>query len=248
MSSHGRSGGAPTKPKRATHTSKEKRNCNVRSLQAEYAGPRTSLSGRAAVQVSDYAPSELETISKLANDKHVTFEGRQRYLSIFLDIYRAMHFDETSSGITVAPRREGTLFARELGLLSKGPSFLPHMKRIPLGDGLAVGIEFLPDKLDRTSSCRIVDGAIASGATVITLMDIFSSATDRFDIYTVHCTQASVNALLHYGAILQKEVIVHAGFVGGVLNKKFYAVAATDSSSVIVGDVGDMIAPLFKEC
>jgi uracil phosphoribosyltransferase len=136
------------------------------------------------------------------------------------------------------------LLARELGWLSSD-AFTPHMKRIPMHDNLAIGVEFLPTRSERGHCCRIVDGAIASGATVITLMEMFSSLAGKFEIYTVHCTEESVNALTRYGRLLHRDVIIFAGFVGGVLNSKFYAVEADNPSILLVGDVGDTIAPIM---
>ncbi len=185
----------------------------------------------------------LRTISEIANEPNVTDESRQKYLDAFLSVYRNMSLAVPSSGITVAPRREGMLLARELGWLTN-TAFVPHMKRIPLDDGLAVGIEYLPRSMHYAAYCQIFDGAIASGATAITLMELFSNIVCHFDIYTVHCPQGAINAMASYAAVLQKGISLCIGYVSGVLNKKFYAVSA-ETSKVIVGDVGDMITPIL---
>jgi uracil phosphoribosyltransferase len=143
-----------------------------------------------------------------------------------------------------APRREGMLLARELGWLTDA-SFLPHMKRIPLNDGLAVGIEYLPHNIHTSRSCHILDGVIASGATVITLMELFFNMVDHFNIYTVHCPGGAINALTSYAAILKKEISLYVGHISGTLDNNFYAVSAEDSK-LIVGDVGDIISPLLN--
>lgn len=197
--------------------------------------------------ISDAEQSTLDEISIIANRPNITDVDREKYLRIFLDVYESIPFNTapTRPTVTVAPRREGMLLARELGWLPDN-AYTPHLKRIPLQGDLAIGIDFLPVPPGHGCCCRIVDGAIASGATIITLMEILYHATADFEIYTVHCTQESVNALLRYARVLQKNITIYTGFVGGVLNDKFYAVTVNDPSVVIIGDVGDMIAPILE--
>ena len=123
----------------------------------------------------------LSEISALANKQSPTMQDRKRYLDTFLDIYRGMQLADFGCGsITAAPKREGLLLAREL---SKLPSdvFAPHLKRIPWESGLAIGIEYLPI-LRAKRSCQIIDGAVASGATVLALMEMLTPLVDEFKI------------------------------------------------------------------
>jgi hypothetical protein len=190
--------------------------------------------------------SQLNKLETIANRTSLTQRERQEYLATFLSLLSDMPFEASSANLlAVAPAREGMLLAQNLGW-SAGNLFSPHIKRITRYPDLAIGVEHLPRALSSAQRCRIIDGAIASGATVLTIMEIYSNVVEAFDIFTVHCTPDAMSALLNYARLLRKNITIYAAFVSGRLNDHFYAVSDNNPYSLLVGDVGDIISPLLE--
>lgn len=190
--------------------------------------------------------NELSTLTAIANRKPLVEADRRQYLRALLDAYSSIApaFRSDPTCLVVAPRREGMYLARELGWLRSGHA-TPDMKRIPFEGGLTVGISEFRVLPRNYESCEIVDGAIASGATVMTLMELLHPTVARFDVFTAHATTSSVEALHRYARYLDRDVTVRAAYVSGCLNDEYYAVDPNRPDQVIVGDLGDMIAPIL---
>ena len=174
--------------------------------------------------------------------------ARRRYLATLLQLYRMLPRSPQcadGSTLTVAPQREGALLAGELGWLS-GHAYLPHAKRIGFGDGLLIGLDEIAP-LTTYSTCRIIDGAIASGATTIALLASLADFVRHFEVYSVHAACEGLWAILRFASLRELSVDITVAHVTQGLNRHFYAVAATDPHSLQVGDLGDTIADLLPE-
>ena len=93
-------------------------------------------------------------------------------------------------------------------------------------------------------SCVLIDGAIASGITVIALMAKLSKTISHFEILSVHGTIEGIRAILRCADQLNVNISVKVGHLSGVLNSEYYAVSADGQSTLQVGDLGDTIANL----
>ena len=92
--------------------------------------------------------------------------------------------------------------------------------------------------------CLIIDGAIASGATVISIIQQLKDKVNNFQIYSVHAPREGVSALLKYGADAGIEIRIILGHITTGLNQKYYAVYPGDENRQVVGDLGDTISEI----
>jgi phosphoribosylpyrophosphate synthetase len=123
----------------------------------------------------------------------------------------------------------------------------PHAKRIPYQNGIVVGLDDTSFDVD-VKNAAIVDGAIASGSTLMAIMYFLKEkGISNTKIYSVHGTEKSLYLLEKFALKNNIMLTIHITYVSGILNKKFYAVCPEDSTKLIVGDLGDTIADLFKE-
>src|SRR5262249_10651778 len=109
--------------------------------------------------------------------------------------------------------------------------------------GLLVGVTGL-DISRLYEGCTIIDGAIASGATLITMMHGLKPVTPRFHVFSVHATVQGLRAILRYALDERIDVRFSVGHVTSGLNDHFYAVLPDQPSKVVVGDLGDTIWPI----
>jgi uracil phosphoribosyltransferase len=145
----------------------------------------------------------------------------------------------------VAPEREGRILTQSMHMLRAGRDLTPHAKRIPFEHGLLVGVS----KCSAASNGRpllFLDGAIASGATLITLLDLLAVPGVPVDICSVHAAGEGVRSIARYAAASRLSVRIYAGHVTEGLSPKFYAVCPS-TSELVVGDLGDTIAPVAVE-
>lgn len=188
-----------------------------------------------------------DSLATIANDKDLTKAKRVVYRDTLEHIYRLIGIDAArerfSGALWVAPEREGRILAERLGCLSVACSIAPTAKRMPYKGGIAVGVD-MPPAAQAFSDCVIVDGAIASGATLIALIERLKGTAQRVRVYAAHCTVASLWGLAAYADAAGVDLHVVVGHASGVLNEKFYAVSALDSSRLMVGDLGDTISDL----
>jgi hypothetical protein len=218
-------------------------------LHALHAAKRSSLpaSFRVVSQEDPEAGRLADSLAAFANDKNLTVAKRLAYRDILERIYRAIGIeparDKFSGALWIAPEREGRILAERLGCLTVAHSLAPTAKRMPYKGGIAVGVG-MPPVAQTFSDCVIVDGAIASGATLIALVERLKGTAERVWVYAAHCTVASLWGLAAYAEAAGVELHVVVGHASGVLNAKFYAVSEQDPSRLMVGDLGDTIADL----
>lgn len=185
----------------------------------------------------------MATLTRIAN-QHMSKQQRTEYLTALLDIYESLPEkpDSGSELLTIAPMREGYLLSKELGWFPSS-GIAPQMKRIPLTGGLTVGSTSLPTF--NVHTCNIIDGAIASGSTIITLVEMLQKTIKKIRLFVVHATAAGLAAIGNYCKRRGIELVVYVGVVSGTLNEKYYAVDDRNPSRLIVGDLGDAIAPIL---
>lgn len=139
--------------------------------------------------------------------------------------------------------REGRALAEAMGWLPSGHNCHPHAKRIPYQGGLLVGVTEIED-LDAYFKCVIIDGAIASGATVISVIQKVRPFISSYKVYSVHSSLEGLHAVNRYCASTGLDLRLTVGHATRGLNKKFYAVAQPNTKMLVVGDLGDTISGL----
>ncbi len=188
---------------------------------------------------------EFEILSSIANAK-LDSTAALAYRTSLINIYRLLlsqPCDRAASRLlTIAPRREGKLLA-ELLEWEYGHVCAPHAKRIPYEGGLVVGMEAMLMS-GRYNECRIIDGAIASGSTIIAMLAAVQPHCNTVHIFAVHSTAEGARAIIAAGHTLGLSVTIHAGHVTSGLNDKYYAVDGVDPAKLVVGDLGDILAAL----
>jgi hypothetical protein len=145
----------------------------------------------------------------------------------------------------VGVEREGGILAERMGWLPPGRSLRIHAKRIGHEGGLIVGLSGCPS-LAEYNCCVIIDGAIASGATMIAVMEQLRSFVSTFRIFTVHASIEGLRGLVRYAAEAGIDLVVVAAHATEGMNAKFYAIDPNDPGRVMVGDLGDTISDLGK--
>lgn len=189
-----------------------------------------------------------QIFTQVANNPHPRREDRIIYLSELLHAYRRMESSLAiaSDTILIGPQREGALLVRELGWDKKAKRTLfPHAKRIPYQKSLVVGLGDIQLEVGGTKAV-IVDGAIASGATLMAIMSLLrAKGTKEIEIYSVHGTEKGLFNLDQFAQENDIQLAIHIAFVSGILNEKYYAVYPYDPSTLVIGDLGDTITVLF---
>jgi len=195
-----------------------------------------------ASETDDEIVQAMATLREIANQPVQTAAGRRRYFSALQHVYRRLLVripDEDR--VVIAPEREGRILAESLGVLRAGIDLAPHAKRIPFNGGLLVGVSAC--RLQRRARRLLLfDGAIASGATLITLLELVGRPDTPIAICSVHAAREGMRAIHRYAVQSQLQIDIFVGHVTEGLSSKYYAVGA--SHELIVGDLGDTIAPL----
>lgn len=192
---------------------------------------------------------DILTLSEIVNCASLTDKSRRLYFDTLLRIYQKLPSRPEGScsdpgTLCVGIEREGRILAETLGCLPEGHSFKPHTKRVPFEEGLLVGMTGIPDVLPEYARCLIIDGAIASGSTLIALIEKLRAATACFHIYSAHSTYEGLRAITRYGSSEGLDIHLTVGHATTGINDHFYATFPEDSSKVVVGDLGDMISSL----
>jgi hypothetical protein len=193
---------------------------------------------------------EIEILTRIANALAISLDDRREYFATLKSIYSKLPLPpdfkcSDMKSLFVAPEREGRILADAMGWLPSEHSLHPHAKRIPYDGGLLVGL----DKCETTSSYDnsvIVDGAIASGVTIMAVMCKLQNVVKTFHIYTVHSTCEGLRAIVRYGESLGLHINITVGHTTPGMNEKYYAILSSDSSKLMVGDLGDTIGDLEK--
>lgn len=190
--------------------------------------------------------AELDLITAVANLPTQTATDRTAYRDALLRIYRRLPVDlaalAADDTLCVGPLREGRQLAEDLGCLPAGRDLAPSAKRISYHDGILVGLSALPPQVPQRS-CLIIDGVVASGATVMAIIQELPPTVREVILVAAHTTAAGGTALYRYAAALGRQFHMVVGHVSGVLNDHFYAVTP-DDGRVVLGDVGDTISGL----
>lgn len=205
-------------------------------------------------EILDRSPAGIDHWKKvlgvLANAKTLTPGDRALYFAALLSIYQQLSYHAVESRgdvktLFVGIEREGRILAESLGWLPPGHSLAPHAKRIRNDSGLLVGTCGV-DVHGDFDECVLVDGAIASGATLIGVMESIRQRTDcdLYRVLSVHGTIEALRALVRYSSAKGLKLLVDVGYTTSGLNRDFYAVEE-DGATKVVGDLGDIIAPLW---
>jgi putative hydrolases of HD superfamily len=142
----------------------------------------------------------------------------------------------------IANQAEPSAEERKTYFNPAGRHLIPSAKRMAYEGGLLVGLDFDEVTPGRYRRCVIVDGAIASGVTLMALIHRLQPSIREFHVFSAHATQSSLRALARFGAWIGVEIDIVVGHVSGRLNEKYYAVE--DDGRLVVGDLGDMISPV----
>jgi len=192
--------------------------------------------------------SLIGELTEIANILQPTYDQRTRYFQSLISLYQSLPKSTESfkkpETLHVCPEREGRILAFSLGWFG-GRCQTPHAKRIPYRRGLIVGLSGLYQ--DRAyESCNIIDGAIASGATLISIMEALKRKVVSFHVYSAHAAIEGLRALFVYACANRIALQVTVAHATEGLNKKYYAVVE-GSTRLVVGDLGDTIADLTTE-
>ncbi len=191
---------------------------------------------------------DVQILSRIANKPHLCTSDRELYLNTLKCIYKKLPYQPTELAVKqdtlcVGIEREGQILATALQCLPVGRSLKPHAKRIPYDGGILVGLSSI-SKINMYSRCLIIDGAIASGSTLISLINELRSVSSSFHIYSAHSTLEGLLAIYSYFKNSNLDIHIVVGDASGNLNKKYYAVDSKAVKQLVVGDLGDTIAPI----
>jgi len=192
--------------------------------------------------------TDMEVLQHTANASYHEVAMKREYYQKLLDIYGKLHIHphdiaRDEGTLCVGIEREGRILAEAMNCLPKNRSMRPHCKRIPFEGGLLIGLyQASPDEKNY-DQCLIVDGAIASGATIMAMMWQLRNTSNSISIASVHGPCQGLRAIIRFGRELGLEVNLYVGHATVGLNGKFYAVNPGDGS-LILGDVGDTISDL----
>ena len=142
--------------------------------------------------------------------------------------------------LCVGIRRAGHFLGETLGWLPEGRSICPHAKRIPYEKGLLVGLSQL--QTSRRWNCLfLVEGAIATGATIISVVQQLRMQVESVAVCAVHAPLEGIEAIVRYCDTLKLPVSVSLAHATTGMNSKYYAVDPNDPCSVVIGDTGDLM-------
>lgn len=223
-----------------------------RDVLQELHAPEPDVALQPSVRiVSETAPIVAELVrqlTRLANHTTLSSDDRKHYLDALLAIYGRLEFEpariaENPKTLVVGIEREGRILAERIGCLLPGKGMRPQAKRIHFEGGLIVGLNGV-GKPNGFDDCVIIDGAIASGATQITLLEHLKDYVTGFRIFSAHATIEGLRAIGKYAANMDIDLSLTVGHATAGLNDHFYAVLPDDPNLLVVGDLGDTISPV----
>jgi hypothetical protein len=188
----------------------------------------------------------MSTLGAVANAQHKTSSMRRDYLRALLDLFATLpadfwHLADREDVACLAPEREGRQLAQALGFLHADRMATPNAKRIALEDGLLVAMTPVAVPA-RSHVCLVVDGVIATGATLIAAIDALADRIKEFHVVCAHSTAAGLWALHRFADARDVSLRVGVAAVSGTLNDHFYATVTGAPELLVLGDVGDTIA------
>ena len=195
--------------------------------------------------------ADVSVLTAVANSSKVSVADRHRYFDALTSIYaklprKPIQAREDPNTLFVGIEREGRILAESLNCLPDGHSIRPHAKRIWFDDGLLVGFTGIPP-LPTFGRCTVIDGAIASGSTLIALLEHLQAVVRSFHIYSAHAAWEGLRAITRYANATGLEVQVTVGHVTRGINDHYYAILPEDHGQVVVGDLGDTISELERQ-
>jgi hypothetical protein len=229
--------------------------------------PENSDHSESSEKIRRTLDDAFAVFADIANRKpheYANKDERREYLSQLLEVYQKMQkkssdlrtaLDDATS-LVIAPKREGSILAREMGWDQLESGFVePDAKRIHFKDaggaedGLVVGLSGLEiDSPTNYKRAVLVDGAIASGATLNAIIKLLRTSIKEFHIVCVHATEEGLKTFQSYVEHRKADGItvqIHAGRVCGKLSSHYYAIeedpADNRRNRLIVGDLGDTI-------
>jgi hypothetical protein len=190
--------------------------------------------------------NDMEILSNVANSSSITTQQRESYFAALKNIYgklpsRPDEATQDESKLFVGIEREGRILAQSLGWLPGSHNVHPDAKRVPFHSGLLIGLGQFAT-LREYDTYFIIDGAIASGATIISVIEKLHHGISSFNIYSVHSTYQGLHAITRYGRSEGLDLRITVGHATAGISKQFYAIDATNK--LIVGDLGDTISDL----
>ncbi len=192
---------------------------------------------------------DMNLLSQIANSAHITVAQRKKYYAALLSIYKKLparpdEFCQDDKILFIGIEREGRILAQSLNWLPRSHSIHPHAKRIPFKGGLLIGLTDLPLLQTSYNGCVIIDGAIASGATIIAIIEQLRSHVDNFSVYSVHSSSEGIRAISAFAKSknINAKIIVGHATIG--IDKHFYAIDPANPQKVVVGDLGDTISDI----
>ncbi len=191
---------------------------------------------------------DIQVLTDIVNNAPGDPAQRARYFETLKAIYRKLHsspeeFTQDRSMLFIGVEREGRILARHLEWLPAGHHTSPHAKRMRYDGGLLVGVTKM-ENLEAYFKCLVIDGAIASGATIISIIEKVRPLISSYRVYSVHGTYEGLHALSRYCNSTGLDVKVTVGHATRGLNSKFYAVDTPHTKLLVVGDLGDTISDL----
>lgn len=192
--------------------------------------------------------ADIGVLTEVANNRGASVADRRRYFAALRSIYaklprKPIQDREDPNTLFVGIEREGRILAESLNCLPEGHSIRPHAKRVWFDDGLLVGFTGIPP-LPTFGHCSVIDGAIASGSTLIALMEHLQAVVRSFRIYSAHAAWEGLRAITRYAALTGLDLEVMVGHVTRGINSHYYAILPNDPSRAVVGDLGDTISGL----
>lgn len=190
---------------------------------------------------------DMNILKTVANSEVYTVEMKREYFSTLQRIYGKLAHkpNDTAkdpSTFCIGIDREGRILAQAMECLPAGRSMTPHAKRIPFQGGLIIGIRDVNLPAIGYAQCAIIDGAIASGSTIMAMLWLLHKYIQDFRIFSVHGPCEGLRAIATFGRELGVTISITVGHATVGLNEKYYAVDS--ANAVIVGDLGDTISDL----
>lgn len=217
----------------------------------ESAGDPTEVSERITVAslVDRTIVRDIGVLSEIVNDEVKKDTEHRRYFDTLQRIYGKLPYQPTEayadeSTLIVAVEREGRILAESLSWLPEGHSIHPDAKRILYKRGLLIGLAKLLDPQGYRRGV-IIDGAIASGSTIITVLEHFKNKISEWEVFSVHGSYEGVRAIDRYSRANGLEMKITIGHATTGMNSKYYAVHPSDTTKPVVGDLGDMISDIY---
>lgn len=228
------------------------RSIALKKLHSSSAAVENLLRDSATLDHPSYAAIKVElgVLTRVANLQRITTSDRTAYFEALRSIYQKLPTSPTEhrqdgSVLFVGVEREGRILAQVLRCLPEGHFITPHAKRIPHKKGLLVGINGL-NVTRLYQRCTIIDGAIASGATIITMMHGLKDVVRAFHIFSAHATLEGLRGILRYALSQDLTVCFTVGHITSGIDDHFYAVLPDDPARLVVGDLGDTIWPIHE--